>query len=192
MDSSSATIESLNTVLAGGDKGLAYVYCNHKDQGSQSVSEIMASLVQQLSRQQYSVPETVRELYRVHRPSRTRPVLVEWVRVLRSIVTDFANVYIVIDALDECYEADGTRKRLVEELRRTPDLHVLYTSRFLGDIAQMLQSAVKLEVRATDEDITRFLDCRISQENDLMGFCEKDPSLYNDIIQKVVKQADGM
>jgi ankyrin repeat domain-containing protein 50 len=189
---SSTVIETLKIGSLATSLGLAYVYCNHKDQGSQTVSELIASLVQQLSRQRRRVPEDARVLYTMHHSSRTRPVLMEWLQVFRSIITDFSNVYIVIDALDECNEADGTRRTLIEELRRLPGLHILCTSRYLGDIARLLQDATQLELRASDADIARFLDCQITEEKDLMRFCERDPSLRNDMIEKIVKQADGM
>jgi hypothetical protein len=189
---SSTVIETLKIGSLATSLGLAYIYCNHKDQGSQTVSELIASLVQQLSRQQRRVPEDARVLYTMHRTSRTRPVLMEWLQVFRSIITDFSSVYIVIDALDECNEADGTRRALIEELRRLPGLRILCTSRYLGDIARLLQDATQLELRASDADIARFLDCQITKEKDLMRFCEKDPSLRNDVIERIVKQADGM
>ena len=172
--------------------GLAYIYCNHKSQGSQTASELIASLVQQLSLQQRGVPEEVRVLYSRHRSSRTRPVLQEWLQVLRLLINEFSDVYIVIDALDECNEADRTRRTLIQELGQTPGLAILYTSRYLGDIAQLLQGTAQLELRAVDADIARFVDYQITQESDLMGFCRRDPSLRNDLIEKIVKQADGM
>jgi hypothetical protein len=156
------------------------------------VSELIASLIQQLSMQQNTVPYEVRALYLSHRPSRTRPVLLEYLNVLRDLTAHFSQVYIVIDALDECEEVNGTRKTLIEELRNLSGARVLFTSRYLGDIEQMLHDVPRLEVRASDSDISCFLRYQIRKERRLVAFCKQDPTLHDDLIEKIIRQADGM
>jgi len=118
--------------------------------------------------------------------------LLEYLNVLRDLTAHFSQVYIVIDALDECDEVNGTRKTLIEELRNLSGARVLFTSRYLGDIAQMLHDVPHLEVRATDADISCFLRFQIQKEHRLVAFCQQDPTLHDYLIEKIIRQADGM
>ena len=46
-----------------------------------------------------------------------RPTLEEIFRVLQSVLSHYSSVYVVIDALDECQDKDGTQGQLLAKLR---------------------------------------------------------------------------
>jgi len=179
--------------LPSSNIGLAFIYCNYKERDSQTLANLIASLVQQLVQRSSTITDEVRALYAHHRSRKTRPGDAEYSKILRSLVASFSYVYIVVDALDECNESDGTRSKLIRELQRSPaHLHLLCTSRHFGDIEKSFTGASRLEIRASDTDVETYLLARISDESSLTEFCERDKTLERDIVEKVVEKADGM
>jgi hypothetical protein len=74
-------------------------------------------------------------------------------RVLQSVCSNYTTVYIVVDALNECADRDGTRGQLIDklsELQARTDVRLLFTSRFIPEITQKFQSNPILKVRAQE------------------------------------------
>lgn len=66
----------------------------------------------------------------------------------------------MIDALDECRDSDGTRSQFLTKLRDLQargDVRLLATSRFVPEIVDEFRGALKLEVRASNEDVKCFV-----------------------------------
>lgn len=73
-------------------------------------------------------------MYRQHLAHRTRPLLSDLSSSLRLESRDFTRVFVLVDALDECAEANGVRQSLLSELRGRmvePKFHLMITSRFM-------------------------------------------------------------
>jgi hypothetical protein len=82
-----------------------------------------------------------------------------------------------VDALDECADTDSARVRLIDKLRELQariDVRLLFTSRFLPKITQKFQSNPILEVRASEEDVRRFI---ASQMLRLPNYIQRDEEL---------------
>lgn len=98
-----------------------------------------------------------------------------------------------MDALDECNANNGARRELIRELRDLgPHLHLLCTSRRLGDIEQVFETSSSLEIQATDTDVRTFLEAHISHDSSLAAFCARDKFLQTTIIEKLIEKAKGM
>jgi len=135
----------------------------------------------------------VRKLYEYHESPKTRPDAAEYSKILRSLMANFSHTYIIVDALDECNESDGTRSKLMKELQQSPaNLSLLCTSRLLGDIEKRFATASRLEILARDTDVEAYVQARISEESSLAEFCEKDKNLRSTIIKRLVEKAKGM
>jgi hypothetical protein len=107
-------------------------------------------------------------------------------------VADYSRVFIVVDALDECQIADGGRKRLLSEmfnLQAKTGANLLMTSRFILEIMKEFERSISLEIRASDEDVERYLDGHILQ---LPLFVSRNLDLQKEIKSKIIKAADGM
>ena len=85
-------------------------------------------------------------------------------KALKSIIGHFQHVYLIIDALDECFESD--QGELLAVLTKIADwklhnLHVLVTSRRGRNIekrlTQIASSHTNLDSDLVDEDIRRYL-----------------------------------
>ncbi|CAG8960230.1 hypothetical protein HYFRA_00012749 [Hymenoscyphus fraxineus] len=171
--------------------GLAFIYCNYKERDSQTFINLISSLIQQLVSRLEVISDEVRTIYQKHNSQKTRPSEKELSALFNTLVTKFPHIYVVIDALDESHV--DTRDELVATLRlSSPNVRLLCTSRHLGDIEDLFKDAPHLEIRASDEDITKYLTLQIQQVPKLRRFCHKSKDLETCIVDKLVEKANGM
>jgi hypothetical protein len=130
-------------------------------------------------------------LHKGHIRSKTRPTLSECTKLLRAAVDCFSKVRIVIDALDECPEANQARQSLLEEIGKLDGVSALVTSRNIP-IESELRSATRLDVRADDLDIKHYIEDRMSRSDRIKKFAKKDPTLYDAIKHTILEKAKGM
>lgn len=124
----------------------------------------------------------------------TRPSLEEISTTLKSIVRDYSRVYLVVDALDECPAEDGTRSKLLAEIRglqkeKGIDLRLMVTSRFIPDIEDKFKEVLRLEVRASDKDIEKFVTGRIGW---LPNIIQRNKELKDLVKNERTQAMDGM
>ena len=152
---------------------------------------MIASLLHQLVRQKEILQGELTTLHKYHSRNKTVPTLGEYTKHLQVAADCFSKVRIVIDALDECPEADQARQSLLEEIRKLDRASVLVTSRNIP-IASGLRNATRLDVKADDLDIRNYLDDRMSRSDRIRKFAEKDPTLFDTIKHTVLGKAKGM
>jgi hypothetical protein len=173
--------------------GIAYIYCNYKEKDAQTPVNLIASLWMQLVEDHGSLSTDVKDLYEECVKRGTRPPLSAVSRVLQSEITKYLKVFVVLDALDEYSESDGTRKLFLTEIRRLiPNISLLVTSRDIANIELEFQNAARLEIRANDEDVRSYLKSRIEGQPQLARHIEKDATLQDAILDTIVKKANGM
>lgn len=188
-----AIISYLRNAFPKSNISLAFIYCNYKEQDEQTIIGLVASLLRQVVERCESIPNEVQELYTFHVARATRPVLTDYSKLLGLIAARFSTVFIVVDALDESNESDGTRSGLIREiLKLPPNSQLLCTSRHIPDIEQQFEGSACLEVRASDRDVEKYLVERIEQSARLKRHAIADPSLVEAITSNVVAKVDGM
>ena len=132
-------------------------------------------------------------LYEIHITKDTRPSVDEYTQLLQYVVATFSKVLIIIDALDECVENNGTRQGLLEVSRTLKSKACLMiTSRDLPSIKRQLQSASRLEIEASDHDITRYLAERVCNSERIGMYVKRDPELHELILKTITNRARGM
>ncbi|PQE26429.1 Ankyrin repeat-containing domain protein [Rutstroemia sp. NJR-2017a BBW] len=187
----SAIVDYLQGKFPSSDVAIAFIYCNYAEK--RSLTEYITSIIQQILRQQYTIPDYVLELYRKHQSMRTKLNRTEGSELLRSLAHSISGLYLVVDALDECQDSKKTRSDLIGELRSlSPNTRVLCTSRRLGDIEEKLSDAPHLEIQASDADVRAYLGAKVDSEENIVRFCKRDPTLRATIIEKVAAKANGM
>ena len=192
-DFRSTIVDHLQKTFSEPKFAIAFIYCNYKERDEQTVSNLVASLLQQLVQSSDSIPPAVQSIYEHHKRRRTRPNLVDFVRLLQTVVAQYSKFFLVIDALDECSETDQTRANLLMEIRKLPsNLHFLCTSRFLSDIEQMFKDAPRLEIRASNADVQKYLQAQIEKEGRLKRHIDSDPSLLKEIVDTIIGRVQGM
>jgi hypothetical protein len=181
----------LNTVQTA-DVGVAYLYCNYKRQADQTTPNLLAAMLKQLVQDRPSIAQPLSSLYDHHQVRRTRLSLDETVSTLRSVLESYSKVYIVIDALDECLERDGTRSQLLKlcrSLQGQTDLRLMATSRHISNIVEEFKDMPQVEVRASNADVRRFVVGKI----DVLAKCvQRDSNLQELVQNKVAEAVDGM
>jgi hypothetical protein len=180
-----------------------YIYCDYKDNINQTDRNLFASLAKQSVLQHASLPSEARALYSQCKDGGASASSEQCLSLLRSCIKGFRRNFIVIDALDEHLlsdpEEDALQIPLLVKLKaiqsRFPALLSLFvTSRAHLSIQTQMPHHTKIVVEAHEEDIRRLVDTRI-QDPEKFKFA-KDiatcPEIGNDIVKKLVKNAQGM
>jgi hypothetical protein len=175
--------------------GVACIFCNYKARADQQNAVVLlTAILRQLVQAQSSIPESVLRLHEHHSRRSTRPLLKEIFTTLKSVVKDYSRVYLVVDALDECPAEDGTRGRLLANIlglqkEAGTDLHLMVTSRFIPDIEEKFKEALRLEVRASDEDVKIFV---AGQMDRLPNVVQRNEELKDLVKNEITQAVDGM
>jgi Cdc6-like AAA superfamily ATPase len=189
----SIVVEELTTRFSNDPNvGIAYIYCNFRRQNEQKIDNLLASLLKQLAESQPSLPGTLKELYDQHKTERTWPSLQEISAALQSIVTQYSRLFIIVDALDECLSSNGCQQKLLSEifnLQTKVGANVFVTSRFIPEITDKFAGCTLLEIRASEEDIRRYLEGHMSQ---LPTFVRRSLDLQEEIKTHIIMAVDGM
>ncbi|KAI7969608.1 hypothetical protein EIK77_001135 [Talaromyces pinophilus] len=172
--------------------GIAYLYCNFRQQHEQKSADLVVSLLKQLAQEQPSIPEAVRNLYNLHKAKQTRPSPDEIRNILHHIAVTYSRVFIIVDALDECqlsYEGREVFLREIFHLQAKAGINIFATSRYIQDIEAKFDQSIRLEIRASDTDVERYLDQKLQ---DFPSWILKDSSLQTEIKSKIARAVDGM
>jgi hypothetical protein len=185
-------IDQLMKSVHSSSHGVAYVYCNYKAREEQDVSRMLAAILKQLVQGQPSLVGPVERLHKQHAERGTRPSFDEIFSALRDVLAHYSTVHIVVDALDECQDSDGTRRRFLAKLRDLQtgqDVRLMTTSRFIPEVVDWFNEALKLEVQASEDDVKRFVAGQICR---LPKCIQRDPALQEMVQKKIVEAVDGM
>ncbi|KIM87085.1 hypothetical protein PILCRDRAFT_64497, partial [Piloderma croceum F 1598] len=156
---SAIAIDHLQRALPDESIAIAFVYCNHKEQATQNLRELIAGLLKQFIQRHPVISASVNSLYDKHHRMSTRPNLDELKEVLRMEVDRYSKVFIIIDALDELVERG--RGRLIKEVQSLANVRLLITSRPLAVIEQILLGEKSIDIRAHEEDVRKYVKHRI-------------------------------
>ncbi|KAL9033586.1 MAG: hypothetical protein Q9180_005868, partial [Flavoplaca navasiana] len=177
------------------DFSLTYVFCTFKDRANQTAENLFGSIVKQLTE---SYPERfspmVEQLFHAREKTHGRPLLADFVSMLRSMLRCFRLNYIVVDALDEC--ADEVTDSLLNDfknLQQICSLKLLFTLR-PGTITglQDLNRTGFLEIRARDEDIGKYISSRIAFEERSFTSFKREPDHVALAIDTITASSQGM
>ncbi|KAI9860056.1 MAG: hypothetical protein M1813_006404 [Trichoglossum hirsutum] len=189
----SVVVEYLCTRFQGDETvGIAYIYCNFRRQQEQEPGDLLASLLKQLVQEQPATPESVKRLHERYENKRTRPSFEEISKALQSVVADYSKVFIIIDALDECQVSVKGCKKLLSEIfnvQAKTGANLFATSRSIPEIIEMFNEGVSLEIRASADDVRRYLDEKMSL---LPPIVRRDFGLQEEIKTEIIKNVDGM
>ncbi|KAL7940378.1 hypothetical protein V8C42DRAFT_362745 [Trichoderma barbatum] len=170
--------------------GIAYIYFNFWQQEEHKVEDLFASLLKQLARGQSSLPASLKDLYDQHKGKGTRPSLDKVSKVLQSVIrVYYSRVFIIIDALDECQASDNCRMEFIKGLFdfQKSGANIFATSRSIPDVTDKFDGSTRLEIRASDDDIRRYVDGQISQ-----GESATLRDMQAEASTGIMRAADGM
>jgi hypothetical protein len=175
-----------------------------KQDPEKMVRSLLCQLLQQFVEQQsakqqsVNVPASLDDLFCSCKSGQRQSSSDALLEVLRLMVKELPQVYVVVDALDECAQ----RAELMETLNtiagwELPNLHLLVTSRREQDIEFTLtgfvseQNRICLQSTLVDRDIQRYVRQRLSDDKRLQKW-GTDATVLGDIEATVMGGAKGM
>lgn len=186
----SVVVKHLRNQFENTTIGVASVYLNHKETESQSCSNVLAGLWQQLVTDRTLSP-TVHELYKNHCQKRTRPTVDEVFGILQSAIWEHSKLYFVVDALDE-YPEDHRNILLKYLTMLGTAVNLMITCRPHISLDPFFPQVTTIKIRAKDNDIRRYVDNQIKISSRLSRHVQSRPDLQGEIQSKIVENAKGM
>jgi hypothetical protein len=201
---SSAIIEDIEEIRAAGMATMAYYYFDFRDVKKQNRYGLLCSLLSQLSAQLDSYHDILAKLYSDNANGArnlTSSALTKCIKDMLSLPGQ-GQIYIVVDALDECPNVSGTPSAreevldLVEELvdLKLPNLHICVASRPEIDIRGVLEPLTSLQISVHDEkgqkeDIINYIKSFVHSDRRMRKWKNVDQELA---INMLSEKADGM
>jgi hypothetical protein len=174
----------------------AYFFFDGKDgqKGSQTVESLIRSLIRQFSTAYGGVPAVLTKLYHSCHDGGAQPSVESLQATLLLIIEAFNDVYIVLDALDECAERKDVLKWIDQTISwKKSKLHLLATSRPEEDIAKHLRSLdrdhINIKQDLVSRDIERYIN-KILYDEDSFGQCGEE--MVENIKNTVLESAGAM
>ncbi|KAJ4423002.1 hypothetical protein N0V82_002396 [Gnomoniopsis sp. IMI 355080] len=121
---------------------IAYYYFDFQKIDTQTTEALLRSVVANLCRQRPSLPGDIVQWHKVNKS----PSMEDLERVLKTAMEDFSNVFIIVDALDECPISErGEVLGVIQRLKDSgpANLHLLLTSRPETDIRFSMEPLCK-------------------------------------------------
>ena len=158
-----------------------YFLFDFNDEQKRDPEMMVRSLLCQLLQQSNKIPASLDDLFSSCESGLRRPPVDALQEILQSIIQELPEVYVVLDALDECAQ----RKKLMQTLEaiagwELQNLHLLVTSRREQDIESTLeefidnQSRICLQSTLVDQDIQRYVRERLSTDKSLKKWRKDD------------------
>ena len=152
----SLVVDHLQAELDIDGIGLAYFYCDYKEQDQQTPSQLIGALNKQLARQSVPLPVQVKTLYADSKEPKLPLDVDQQIKLLHQLAALFPTTFIVIDALDEADNSEHQRRILLDAIKRfmSSSIRLFVTSRpHARDINTVFQNRPKLRIIADEKDV---------------------------------------
>ena len=169
--------------------GMAGVYCSY--QQSTTTQDLMGSILKQLLAPMDSLPKMVQSA-----GTDFNGVMI----ALKEVLSQYLDIYLVVDALDECPDAPGLLKHLghlvdvlSKDLRRT-NLRILILGRHSvsGLMERTFNAHERLEIKSKDEDVRKYLQQSIRDHYALSEWTNCDKDFESLIVDSILGRLSGM
>jgi hypothetical protein len=190
---SSTVIQDIQSTAKEDSIGLAYFYCDVADAKKRNVTDILNSLVLHLLSQQPS-SNPLDKTYEDCMHGLSRPSEDKLLEVLRQLICGFEITYILIDALDECFDWEETLE-FIEILHKWElwQCHLLVTSRKEQQIIESIMAMNPMEVDMSQmpvhNDIEKYIDSTIQSSVELKKWKTSEKGVMKELL---LEKAKGM
>jgi hypothetical protein len=184
-------------------KLLLYFYFDFNDSGKQTLDNVVRSFISQLYRKRKETQTQLDVLFSSCENGRRQPSCESLCKVLLQMIDQVKEVWIVLDALDECRTRKGLPvEGLLSWIRVLLDLdqrnvHLLVTSRPEQDIKSVLSEiahkddVVPIQSDLVSDDIRRYIRAEVREGNGLKRW-RSHPDILGEIETQLMEKADGM
>ena len=201
---SSSVIQDIQDTCQTGLATFAFFYFDFRDISKQDARGLLSSLLIQLCRESDKYSRILSSRYSKHGNGTRQPseeVLIECLKDMLK-VSKQGELYIVVDALDECPIFPGyptPREQVLEVLRELvvlhlPHVHFCFTSRPEVDIRNAMKDLADHNVSLHNQvgqnrDISKYIKFIFSSDPQIQRWTEKDKKLAKDTL---LRRARGM
>ncbi|KAJ6605281.1 hypothetical protein DFH09DRAFT_1422271, partial [Mycena vulgaris] len=147
---------------------IAFFYFNFTGKEGQAVDSVLRGIILQLSAQSPNSYRALEERYISNSKGQTWPTYQELQEILEELLLELGRTYILLDALDECQEADQRQfvdfTSTLQRWNQTP-LHLLVTSQPRRIFTEGLEGVpcIDIESDITEKDIGFFVDSELQR-----------------------------
>jgi hypothetical protein len=189
---------------AAGLATMAYYYFDFRDVKKQDCFGLLSSLIFQLSAESDSCCNVLSKLYSDNGRGMRKPDI----DALKKCLVDMLSlpgqgqIYVIVDALDECPNLSGTPSAREEVLEligelvdlELPNVHLCVASRPEMDIGLVLDPLTNLKISLHDEtgqkeDIVKYIKSVVYSDRNMQRWSEDDRQL---VVVTLSDKADGM
>jgi hypothetical protein len=200
----SAIIQDVKGIHAAGLATMAYYYFDFRDVKKQDCYGLLSSLVSQLSPQSDSCYNVLSKLYSDNSSGMQKPDVGAVKQCLADMLSlpGQGQIYVIVDALDECPNFPGTpsaREEVLELIRELvdlelPNLHLCVASRPEMDIRLVVEPLTTLKISLHDEtgqkeDIVKYIKSVVYSDRNMRRWNEDDKQF---VVVTLSEKADGM
>jgi hypothetical protein len=173
----------------------AYFYFSFSDRQRQSVESFLRTIVRQLLQQRQSIPDGVRDIYKKFRHA--KPPLNVWIDTLKALMSLEGDIFIIVDALDECPAHEGEQKLLLQTLQslkqaQNRKIRLLVTSRKESSIEGTLSDLVTtpplgIQTSQVDKDIRTYIQAQLQGHPNMRTW----PKPIQEEVEQVLTEKSG-
>ena len=189
---------------AAGFATMAYYYFDFRDVKKQDCYGLVSSIVSQLSTESDSCYNSLSKLYSENGRGTRKPEIDALKKCLADMLTlpGQGQIYIIIDALDECPNFPGTpsaREDVLEIVKdivnlKLPNVNLCVASRPEMDIRLVLEPLTTLKISLHEEigqkkDILEYINSIVRSDLSMRRWKEEDKQL---VVDTLSRKADGM
>ena len=201
---SSTIVEEVREVCQTGLATLAFFYFDFRDAAKQDVRSLLSSLLVQLSNISENLCQILVGLHSAHGRGTQQPSEDALIKCLKNMLTlpGEGEIYIVVDALDECPNSAGCPTpreevlMVVQELVGLclPHVHFCILSRPEVDIGKALEDLAAHKVPLHEQpgqkrDIFDYITSKVYSDPKMRQWREEDKQL---VINTLTEKAGGM
>ncbi|KAF8510189.1 ankyrin repeat-containing domain protein, partial [Hysterangium stoloniferum] len=193
--SSSIVINVQELCVNNPSRAVVYFFFDSRDsqENFQSYHKLIRSLIKQLLLICFDAPKVLLQIFKFNKNGAEEPSLGSLQRVFSDLLTMFEDVYIILDALDECSEHSQVITWIKGLLTQNDSkIHILVTVRpdisSRGEMDELNTERLFLHNAENNDDITTYIRGSLQSQ----AFSSFSLSLQNDIFTTLNNGADGM
>ncbi|KAL9621899.1 MAG: hypothetical protein Q9160_003720 [Pyrenula sp. 1 TL-2023] len=182
------------------DNAVAYFYCDYKDAETQDPTQVLGSLAEQVARQSERSLQKLEDFVIDHcqggRLKTFKCSCEKLCELLVDMSSDFRNLSVAIDGLDECGDNMRAVISYVTDLsHKSTRIRTFISSRDLIDIRDFTEDFETVSIAAKSIDLRLYVAAEIEkrmQKSSHKRLYLSDPSLKGEIMDRLIDGAEGM
>ena len=190
----SVVVDHLCAHFKDEEVGIAYLYCDFKRQDEQTPQNLLASMLRQLIQGKRSINSHITDIFNAHKKSKISLSIRTISKALEIVASSYSKVFVVVDAIDELETSTGSQHMFLTQLfsikaNASCCMNIFATSRALPEIVDRFKDGIVLEIRATEQDVDRYVTAHMSS---LPSFVRHNLKLQEEVRTELARYFDGM